>query len=471
MKKPAVTGLKQAIAIAVIIIAALIQISLIFNNNVWGDEAFTMLKVRESWPLMWTDLINDVHPPLYYLLVKGVLTVVEYHSPLQTAKIVSAAPLMACVIWINALAFRDGLIQTTKDLVTLVCLTLLETCTFNMLSIGQEVRMYSLACFFVTMSGIYAYRYYCSEKRKDATVLAILCVGGMLTHYYDVVLELYIYILLLVAFVLHKRRMIKNWVVLSILTAIGYFWWLPFAYEQFTTPEQYNWSSFTISRIPKYFTYIVSAGKILDFVVILLAIYLVIYVLKCNHTSFNIWAVLCVCSTPFVILFGSAVSILIRPFFAERYMSPSLGLFWLGLAVLVHQYRGPVRKLVSAAAVFMLLIILPINYRARYEREYDPGVQKMMDSIGTEIGSDDILCSDIEHLTWTILDYYFPDHTVVTPEDYSLLDDKTRRVWYFAEQTDAAVPKELVHDRNPVEKVFEGEIDTQYHFIVYRIDH
>lgn len=33
----------------------------------WGDETFTLRLVDESWPQFWTEILQDVHPPLYFL--------------------------------------------------------------------------------------------------------------------------------------------------------------------------------------------------------------------------------------------------------------------------------------------------------------------------------------------------------------------------------------------------------------------
>lgn len=48
-----------------------LYISLIFNKNILTDEAYTMELVRENsfWGIIQNTAL-DVHPPLYYLIVK-----------------------------------------------------------------------------------------------------------------------------------------------------------------------------------------------------------------------------------------------------------------------------------------------------------------------------------------------------------------------------------------------------------------
>ena len=54
---------------------------LCFNDSVWADEAYTMLLVQKPWPEAWRLLLSDVHPPLYYIIVKLVCTVFGYQVP------------------------------------------------------------------------------------------------------------------------------------------------------------------------------------------------------------------------------------------------------------------------------------------------------------------------------------------------------------------------------------------------------
>ena len=79
-------------------IISVLQIILIFNNNVWGDEAFTMLHVKEDWATLWNVLVNDVHPPLYYIILKIIMSIFGYN--LQVAKIVSLMPIFILNIYI-----------------------------------------------------------------------------------------------------------------------------------------------------------------------------------------------------------------------------------------------------------------------------------------------------------------------------------------------------------------------------------
>ena len=52
-----------------------LYVSLIFNHNIWTDEAFTLQLLRENVKGIIDGTARDVHPPLYYLYAK-IFTVI-----------------------------------------------------------------------------------------------------------------------------------------------------------------------------------------------------------------------------------------------------------------------------------------------------------------------------------------------------------------------------------------------------------
>lgn len=55
----------------VLALGLLIRLIFIDLREFWYDEAYSGLAVRYSWIKMWEVIINDVHPPLYYILLKA----------------------------------------------------------------------------------------------------------------------------------------------------------------------------------------------------------------------------------------------------------------------------------------------------------------------------------------------------------------------------------------------------------------
>lgn len=62
-------------AIIYSVVLLLMNFIRIFDNNFWGDEAFTANLVQCSVPEIISKTAADVHPPLYYLFVKLAYTI------------------------------------------------------------------------------------------------------------------------------------------------------------------------------------------------------------------------------------------------------------------------------------------------------------------------------------------------------------------------------------------------------------
>lgn len=58
----------------------ILHIIRIFDNNFWGDEAFTINTVNESFFDMIKITAADVHPPLYYVIVKILCEILGYNG-------------------------------------------------------------------------------------------------------------------------------------------------------------------------------------------------------------------------------------------------------------------------------------------------------------------------------------------------------------------------------------------------------
>ena len=74
--------------------------SLCFQDTINYDEFFSMQWSRLGWKEMMETLIADVHPPLYYILLKAVLDLTG--QSLFFARLFSAVFGMA-LLWIGSL--------------------------------------------------------------------------------------------------------------------------------------------------------------------------------------------------------------------------------------------------------------------------------------------------------------------------------------------------------------------------------
>ncbi|MGN0181263.1 MAG: hypothetical protein ACI4DP_02455, partial [Candidatus Ornithomonoglobus sp.] len=72
--------------------AALMYISMCFGKTTWCDEAYTMGMIRHSFADMCRITAADVHPPLYYMLLK--IFMIPFGNSLPAARLFSILPYM-----------------------------------------------------------------------------------------------------------------------------------------------------------------------------------------------------------------------------------------------------------------------------------------------------------------------------------------------------------------------------------------
>ena len=62
----------QKLHIAIIIIGTIFISLGAFHSNIWFDESYTVAMVERTFSEIWTIGGNDVHPVLYYWIIKIV---------------------------------------------------------------------------------------------------------------------------------------------------------------------------------------------------------------------------------------------------------------------------------------------------------------------------------------------------------------------------------------------------------------
>ena len=60
---------------------SLLQFVLCFSSDIWYDELFTVGFVSQPVGRMISLAARDVHPPLYYLMVKAAVELVHLFAP------------------------------------------------------------------------------------------------------------------------------------------------------------------------------------------------------------------------------------------------------------------------------------------------------------------------------------------------------------------------------------------------------
>lgn len=447
------------IVIALVIIVAITYISLIFNDSVWEDEAYTMLILKKNFGGILESVSVDVHPPLYYIIAKMFTIILENSVPI--VKLASIIPVILVILFVNKKS--KILLKENTKLITIL-FALLIGFSPRAFSMNIELRMYTWAMFFVTCSGIYAYEVYKDSNKFNTTVHFIICsLCAAYTHYYAAVTECFIYLCLMIS-LLKKDR--SNWtkcLKIIIFTIVGYLPWIPVFIKQFFVVKDNWWlQTFTIDNIIYFVKYLFDGRFVFLFLTLILGIIigLIVHLSKNKEDDEATFALLSIFSFVMTIMLGILISIIIRPLFLDRYMYPACGLFFLGISIAVS--KNKYKNILKVLLIGLIILNIPFSYSKKYVNEYKTGTEEFKEFIKNNISSADIISTDSYELYWSMLPYYLNENKI----EFNYINDDFEK--YIFTKRDIEQVKKIIPEAN-INLVFNGNIDNIYEFNVYYI--
>ncbi|MEX5511099.1 glycosyltransferase family 39 protein [Pseudomonas paralactis] len=187
---------------------------------IWGDEGSSLLLSEYALADLWFHAAHDVHPPLYFLLLRGWIEV--FGDSIGSIRSLSAIPGVAVVglgIWLTRqLSTRRAAVLAG------ILLALLPTAV----RYSQEVRMYSLlgVCLLgATLALVYWVRQ--PERARYLAVYVLLMSAGFYTHYFTALCVLVHWAYL--GLQAPGQRLITRpaWWVANVAIVLLYLPWLP----------------------------------------------------------------------------------------------------------------------------------------------------------------------------------------------------------------------------------------------------
>lgn len=373
-----------------------------FSMDIWYDELFSVSFAKRSFSEMISLTARDVHPPLYYIILKiltdglsalGVVGDAPGMIPFEgAAKLVSLLPFVLLVICsLTVIRKRYGFFASGLFAFAMVTMPQLPEYT-------TEIRMYSWAMLFVTgafLSGISLLESFVfgSDKWdvKDFLSLTLFSSAAAYTHYYAAFSVGVIYLMLFIRMtaasvsVMKKggdRPGLKAFALLIIsgnFAAISYIPWIGALFSQVSAVKANYWiqpvgirslGSSVKYAFKGYFTNNV-LGTALCVILFILAAIMVVrafirgFFEKDLSSEESIYAFLVM---PLIIAAGLIASWLLRPVFVNRYMIPALGCFWLSLSTMLGKELSlftekKSRKTAAAAALCMCAVMLITGIR------------------------------------------------------------------------------------------------------------
>lgn len=404
-------------------IGSIFFLSLDFYKAFWYDEAYTINLVRQSFSYLWHVTANDVHPPLYYILLK-LYTYICGDSVIAL-RIFSALPIIAIML-LACTHIREKFGNKTA-LSLLIVIILMPVNQY----LASEIRMYSFGMLFVLLSALYAYQSYTTFRRFDLIKFTLFSLAAAYTHYYALMGVFYIYFLFLVVIVIAKRDKLISFIGYSVLFVIGYLPWLINLPGQVSQVQDEYWintprlKDFIIylyypfaqeldlvaTQIP--LSYFASTLFILVFLVVLF-IFTVISGRKTTARDKRVYAILLFLAVLLTLSTAIVYSLVLKPVFVTRYMTPILGLFYLGVAIFLASIDWT--KIRNKIILFLMLSTLAYfsfnHYSLQYRtNRYNERVQyKIIDFGRKRIDNKTaFVYSDTRSFSIAAIPLFFPD--------------------------------------------------------------
>lgn len=398
----------------------LISVSLVFNHNAWVDEIYSMRWTKLSWPDMMHSLINDVHPPLYYFLLKIWNTLTNFS--LVGAKLFSVLPVAAYlslgIIFVKKQFGRKAMVFYLLFITFVPC----------MLEKTVEVRMYTWTVLFSILSGIYLYYLMKEQLRKNWILFTVFSLAAAYTHYYGLAAMIFIYLALLVYFVFLKNwKQILYFFICCAATIAGYLPWLGIALKQITAVNQDYWIQPASSRLSYIRELLISNFPYSEKIFLMLIVVLILYtgILFLIKKNWQLYWALAVCAPIWCTMFaGHLYGTLVRPVLISRYIIISLCLMVLGLSA-VWKY---INKYLLIPPCLFFLAVGCFTYREVYAAEYHTLTDSTMTYMQKTITSGEMIAYDVTSLDNAIL-YYIPQ--AIPKSNFDIYHEDYESVWYF----------------------------------------
>ncbi|MEA3459206.1 MAG: glycosyltransferase family 39 protein [Chloroflexota bacterium] len=406
-----------------VLIAFALRIHRIDYQSIWRDEGVSLHLAASSIPAILADRAGDVHPPLYFILLR-FWTQFAGFSELS----VRFFSLIFGVLLVPSVYFIVRKIFGTK---TALAATAIAAFSPLYVVYSQEARMYSMLPLFYLLVIYKLYQLAQGERLKwgQWIELAALEVLGLHLHYFSILAVIYMNLFLAVLWLRRRGGSLRRWLSSQVLVALSYAPWAWMVVECWMTagpPKSYfggfapqrGINTFEVASIVWYFSnggYDLRGHRLFVALSSLLAVAFVIalpFALRADARRRQILITLCHWMVPLSMAF---VFWWWKPRVSPRYVIMFTVPFFvlLGRAIVVSiETRGPA-KLTGVCLALTLMATFTLGLGIAY---FAPGYSKdnvrgMVEYLEPLSSADDLII--VHPLDYSVGYYYTGDASIM----------------------------------------------------------
>ena len=304
----------------------------------WYDEQFSAVLARHSWGELISLTAQDVHPPLYYLILKALCMLPDalwpglYTVCCQVVSLLAyAGALLAAGLW------GGRLFGARTGLLAVVCLG----CMPSVMDYATEARMYSWGLLFVLLGALCAVEWLHAPRPVWAVGTGLFAAASLYTHYWaGAAAGMCLFCLAVLALVRRQPRRCAGLLAAGVGALILFAPWVPVLLNQMGgTASEGETVPLSLYLIRGYLEFLFSSGwgplTLLNLLAIAAGV--AAFGLRGRADGPAAEGLALAAAAGLTLLVGMAAQQLLHPtrvIFQGRYLVPALGLLWLGVAAL-----------------------------------------------------------------------------------------------------------------------------------------
>ena len=315
----------KTIHIIILLLGSIFICLSIFHTSLWFDETYSVGMANHSLVDIWKIGGNDVHPVLYYWLLRIVCLITS--GSILAYRIFSAIPIILLGV-IGYTHIRKDFGEKTGMLFSFLALFIPVSTVY-----ANQIRMYSWAALILTLFFIYSYRLYKGEHSfKNWLIFFGLSLCSIYIHYYGLMAAGITNVLLLLFFIKNKDiKSIRNIVISGIVQLVLYIPWLIYFVGQLEHVSDGFWIELQLEDKLKILASQYLIGESIYPAVVLaviLLVYLIVSLIR-KRKEIDIKPVIFAIIIYLLVIIGAIVveKVLKTPILYHRYIFVVIGLY------------------------------------------------------------------------------------------------------------------------------------------------
>lgn len=475
--------------IAVIVIGIIFVSLGAFHSNLWFDESYSVGLARHTFGEIWSIGGHDVHPILYYWMLRIVYLMTG--GTIMAYRIFSVIPI-AIMIILGYTHIRKDFGEKTGFIFSFLSAFLPEMAQYAI-----EIRMYSWAILAVTILALYAYRLTKEDNTKNWIIFGLSSLASIYLHYYGLMAAGLINVFLLIYLIVKKRKKGIIFIIsFGILQSLAYLPWLVNFATQLSNVSSGYWIGFSFPKTPMELLSSQLAGyvKTSDYTGIIvptvLALELYAYMIyktykyvkaKEDLNSFK-WSVIVYFA---VILAAIVITALMKTsILYYRYLFVITGLYIFAVSFILGKEENRIEiiailSVIAILGVYNNIVMMkdnydysnqePIKYLNENVKEGDTIVYADFGGgsvVAVQFADNQVYFYNADN--WGVEEAYKafgPNYEVKVTKDF--IDNCSNRVW-FVDNIYNSVADEIFEGKG-YNKVSKKDFSTKYHDYSYKI--